>query len=155
LDDDEHARRRDPRRDPARHRLVTGGFSWEAGALFAILFCWQMPHFLAIAILCKDDYAAAGYKMMPVVDATMARTSRWIVAFGVLLIAASLMPIWTGHASTSIAYVVVASILGLAFLAAGIKCAIEQTRPAARIAFFASIVYLPLALGALMIDRLV
>jgi len=131
---------------------VSGKLDWEAFGLFAILFCWQMPHFLAIAILCRDDYAAAGYKMMPVVDRTLARTSRWIVAFGVLLIAASLMPVWTRP--TSVSYIVVASLLGLGFLAAGVRCALTPTRTTARTAFFASIVYLPLALGALMIERL-
>jgi protoheme IX farnesyltransferase len=134
------------------YAAVTGALDLEALALFAILFCWQMPHFLAIAILCRDDYAAAGYKMMPVVDRTLRRTNVWIVAFGVLLIAASLMPVMSG--ATSVAYIVVASLLGLAFLATGIRCAIVQTRPAARLAFFGSIIYLPLALGALMIDRL-
>jgi heme o synthase len=134
------------------YAAVTGRLDLEAAALFLILFCWQMPHFLAIAILCRDDYAAAGYKMMPVVDPTLRRTSVWIVAFGVLLIAASLLPVWSGP--TSIAYVVVALLLGKAFLATGLRCAILQTRPAARLAFFGSIVYLPLALGALMIDRL-
>lgn len=131
---------------------VTGRLDLEALGLFAILFCWQMPHFLAIAILCRDDYAAAGYKMMPVVDPTLRRTSAWIVAFGVLLIAASLMPVLASD--TSLAYIVVALLLGKAFLATGVRCAILQTRPAARLAFFGSIVYLPLALGALMIDRL-
>ncbi|MBC7783672.1 MAG: protoheme IX farnesyltransferase [Burkholderiales bacterium] len=135
------------------YAAVAGKIDLEAIGLFAILFCWQMPHFLAIAILCRDDYAAAGYKMMPVVDATLARTSRWIVAFGVLLIAASLMPAMVRH--TSILYMVVAVLLGGAFLACGIRCALLQTRPAARLAFFASIVYLPLALAALMIERLV
>ncbi len=134
------------------YAAVSGSLDWEAAALFAILFCWQMPHFLAIAILCRDDYAAAGYKMMPVVDRTLARTNRWIAAFGVLLIAASLMPVWTRP--TGVPYIVVASLLGLGFLATGIRCALTPTRTTARTAFFASIIYLPLALGALMIDRL-
>lgn len=134
------------------YTAVTGNIDLEAIGLFAILFCWQMPHFLAIAILCRDDYAAAGYKMMPVVDPTLRRTSVWIVIFGVLLIAASLMPVLSGP--TSLAYIVVALLLGKAFLATGLRCAMLQTRPAARLAFFGSIVYLPLALGALMIDRL-
>ncbi len=130
-----------------------GTLDLEAFALFAILFCWQMPHFLAIAILCKDDYAAAGYKMMPVVDRTLTRTNLWIVAFGLLLIASSLIPLWVKP--TSLPYTITAIVLGGLFLAAGIRCAILQTRPAARLAFFASIIYLPLALAALMIERLI
>ncbi len=131
---------------------AANGLGLEAFGLFAILFCWQMPHFLAIAILCKDDYAAAGFKMMPVVDRTMTRTAVWIVAFGVLLIGASLIPL--AVQKTSVLYTIVACLLGGGFLAAGIRCAILRTRPAARMAFFASIIYLPLTLGALMIDRL-
>ncbi len=133
------------------YAAITGRIDLEAIGLFAILFCWQMPHFLAIAILCRDDYAAAGYKMLPVVDQTLTRTNLWSVVFGVLLLGASLMPVYA--APTSVAYMIVAVLLGCGFLATAIRCAIIQTRPAARLAFFASIIYLPLALGALMIDR--
>jgi protoheme IX farnesyltransferase len=133
------------------YAAITGRIDLEAIGLFAILFCWQMPHFLAIAILCRDDYAAAGYKMLPVVDQTLTRTNLWSVVFGVLLLGASLLPVYA--APTSMAYIVAAVLLGCGFLATAIRCAIVQTRPAARLAFFASIIYLPLALGALMIDR--
>ena len=129
-----------------------GKIDLEAIGLFAILFCWQMPHFLAIAILCRDDYANAGYKMMPVVDRTLTRTSGWIVFFGLMLIVASLIPVWVRP--TSLAYTIVAISLGGAFLATGVRCAAMRTRPAARVAFFASLIYLPLILGALMVDRL-
>lgn len=135
------------------YAAVTGKLDLEALGLFAVLFCWQMPHFLAIAILCRDDYAAAGYRMMPVVDKTLSRTSRWIVAFGLLLIAASLVPLWVKP--TSLGYTIVAVTLGVGFLAAGARCAVLQTRSSARLAFFASIIYLPLVLAALMIERLV
>lgn len=126
--------------------------SLEAWGLFAILFCWQMPHFLAIAILCRDDYAAAGFRMLPVVDRTLTRTAAWIVVFGALLIGASLIPL--AVQPTSLLYTAAALALGGGFLATGVRCVILQTRPAARLAFFASIIYLPLVLGALMIDRL-
>ena len=68
------------------------------------------------------------------------------------LIGASLIPL--AVQPTSILYTAAALLLGGGFLAAGIRCAILRTRPAARLAFFASIIYLPLALGALMLDRL-
>jgi protoheme IX farnesyltransferase len=129
-----------------------GHLDAEAIGLFAILFCWQMPHFLAIAILLRDDYGAAGYKMMPVVDRTMTRTNIWIIGFGILLIAASLMPAWVKP--TSLLYSITAVLLGAGFLATGIYCAMKGTRPSARLCFFGSIIYLPLVLGALMIDRL-
>jgi len=131
---------------------AAGALSLEAWGLFAILFCWQMPHFLAIAILCKDDYAAAGFKMLPVVDTTLTRTHVWSIVFGVLLIAASMVPLYAQP--TSVVYTVTALLLGAAFLGASIRCAMLGTRTSARVAFFASIIYLPLLLLVLMIDRL-
>jgi len=131
---------------------ASGRLDWESAALFAILFCWQMPHFLAIAILLRDDYALGGFKMMPVVDKTLTRTSAWIVMFGLLLIIASLMPVYVRP--TGLFYTVSAIVLGVGFLATGVRCAAVQTRAAARVTFFASLIYLPLVLAALMIDRL-
>lgn len=135
------------------YAAASGKIDLEALGLFAILFCWQMPHFLAIAILCKDDYANAGYKMMPVVDRTLTRTSGWIVFFGLMLILASLIPVWT-RSDTGLTYTIAAISLGGAFLATGVRCAALRTRSSARVAFFASLFYLPLILGALMVDRL-
>lgn len=132
---------------------ASGRLDWEAAALFTIMFCWQMPHFLAIAIMARDDYAAGGFKMLPVVDKTLARTSGWIVFFGLLLIVASLLPVWI-RPGTGLFYTITAIALGTGFLAAGIRCAALRTRAAARLTFFASIIYLPLVLAALMIDRL-
>ena len=135
------------------YAAASGGLNLDAVGLFAILFCWQMPHFLAIAILCKDDYAAAGFKMLPVIDKTLARTSTQMVLWCLLLVIASLMPVYT-HAGTGLFYTISAVALGAAFLATCIRCAAFRTRPAARVAFFGSIIYLPLVLGVLMIDRL-
>lgn len=135
------------------YAAAAGHLNLEAAGLFAILFCWQMPHFLAIAILCRDDYAAAGFKMLPVVDKNLVRTSAQMVLWGLLLIIASLIPVYVRH-ETGLFYTLSAVVLGVAFLATCVRCAIVRTRPAARVAFFGSIIYLPLALGALMIDRL-
>ena len=132
---------------------ASGHLNLEAAGLFAILFCWQMPHFLAIAILCRDDYAAAGFKMLPVVDKNLVRTSAQMVLWGLLLIIASLIPVYVRR-ETGLFYTLSAVVLGVAFLVTCVRCAIVRTRPAARVAFFGSIIYLPLALGALMIDRL-
>ncbi|MGC4031827.1 MAG: heme o synthase [Tepidisphaeraceae bacterium] len=125
----------------------------EAFGLFAVLFCWQMPHFLAIAIMARNDYAAAGFKMLPVVDTTLARTSGWMVLWCLGLILSSLVPVYVKQ-TTGLFYTISAIALGVAFLATCVRCAAIRTRPAARVAFFASIIYLPLVLAALMIDRL-
>jgi protoheme IX farnesyltransferase len=132
---------------------ASGSLNLDAAALFAILFCWQMPHFLAIAILCRNDYAAAGFKMLPVVDEKLTRTSTQMVLWCLLLILASLAPVYT-HPGTGLFYTIAATGLGVAFLATCVRCAAFRTRPAARVAFFGSIIYLPLVLGVLMIDRL-
>jgi protoheme IX farnesyltransferase len=129
-----------------------GAISPEALVLFGILFLWQMPHFLAIAILYKDDYAAGGFKMLPVGDEDLAATSRQIVLYSLALIPASLLPVALGMAGS--AYFCVAVLAGLGFLTFGISCAVARCRADARKLFFASIIYLPLLLAALMIDKL-
>jgi protoheme IX farnesyltransferase len=124
----------------------------EAAALFCILFFWQMPHFLAIAILYRNDYAAGGFKMLPVVDADLSVTSRQIVMYGAALIPVSLMPTLLGM--TGRIYFLAALAMGLGFLACGVTAAATRTRGDARKLFFASIIYLPLLLAAMMADKL-
>ena len=125
-----------------------------AWGLFGLMFCWQMPHFLAIAIFRNEDYAGAGFVMLPTVDKTLARTSTAMVLFCLLLIVASLVPVYF-LPSIGLFYTVSALVLGVGFLATCVRCAALRTRSAARVAFFGSIIYLPLVLGALMIDCLV
>jgi protoheme IX farnesyltransferase len=130
---------------------VDNALSPAALSLFAILFIWQMPHFLAIAILYKRDYALGGFKMLPVVDEAMSTTGRMIVLYSVALIPVSLMPVQVGVAGQ--AYFAVALMLGLAFLSFGVSCATSKTRDDARKLLFASIIYLPALLGVMMLDR--
>jgi protoheme IX farnesyltransferase len=131
---------------------VHGAISPEALALFGILFLWQMPHFLAIAILYRDDYAKGGFKMLPVVDADLSVTGRQIVLYAIALVPASIVPVTLGMAGMT--YFVTAMLLGLAFLSFGISCATTGSRSDARKLFFSSILYLPLLLAGLMIDKL-
>ena len=128
---------------------AVSGWSIDAmgWTLFALLFCWQMPHFLAIAVLLKDDYAGAGYRMLPSVDPKLIRTGIAMIGFTLLLIAASLTPMFLRP--IGMWYGAVAVLLGGAFLAACIAMLRRQTRGATRLAFFASIIYLPLILAAL------
>jgi len=132
---------------------ATGQLTVEAYALFAILFIWQMPHFLAIAILYKNDYAAGGFKMLPCVDDDrLSITSRQIVLYNLTMIPVSLVPTVVGMAGA--AYFTVAVLLGFAYLSYGISLASSRSRIDAKKLFFASIIYLPLLLAAMMIDRL-
>ena len=132
---------------------ATGVLSVEAIALFAILFIWQMPHFLAIAILYKNDYAAGGFKMLPNEDdENLSITSRQIVLYNLAMIPVSIVPSMVGMAGS--AYFTAAVLLSVAYLSFGISVAASRARLDARKLFFASIIYLPLLLAAMMIDRL-
>lgn len=122
-----------------------------AWTLFAILFMWQLPHFLAIAILYKDDYAAGGFKMLPVVDPTLNATGRQIVIWSLALIPVSLLP--SLLRVTGPIYFAAAAVLGIGFAAAGLRCAITRQRVDARRLFFASIFYLPALVAVMVVDK--
>jgi protoheme IX farnesyltransferase len=130
---------------------VHGTLSPQAAVLFCILFFWQMPHFLAIAIMYKNDYAAGGFKMLPVVDTNLSITGRQIVLYGAFLIPITLMP--TLLHMTGVIYFASAMVLGLGYLSFGLICANTRQRPDARKLFFASITYLPLLLAVMMLDK--
>lgn len=127
---------------------AVGAITAEAWALFLILFIWQMPHFLAIAILYRDDYAAGGFKMLPVVDPDLVSTGRQIVLYGMAMVPVSLLPFWIGSAGGL--YPLLATLLGAGFLWCGVRCARSGKRRDALGLFFASILYLPLLLGVMM-----
>lgn len=120
---------------------ATGGLGAGAWILFAVLFLWQLPHFLAIAWLYREDYARAGLPVLP------AGAGRHMVGNTLALVVVSLAPyFWFGAGP---AYLAVALALGAAFLAAGIFFCARRTVPCARAVFLVSLVYLP-ALLALM-----
>ena len=131
---------------------VQGTLTPQALTLFTILFFWQMPHFLAIAILYRDDYARGGFLMLPVVDEGLAMTGRQILLYSLSLVTVSLMPALLGM--SGVIYFAAALMLGLAFTGFGIVCVRTKTRADARQLFLASIVYLPALLAAMMIDKL-
>ena len=125
-----------------------GGGGW---ALFAILFFWQIPHFLAIAWLYRDEYAKAGFVMLPSVDAEGHSTGRQAVSHTLGLLLASLCPAVFGLAGA--VYLFGALVLGLAFLAFALMFARALNAARARQLFFASIIYLPLLLTLMVMDR--
>jgi protoheme IX farnesyltransferase len=130
----------------ATNQVTAGGW-----ALFAILFFWQLPHFYAIAWLYRDDYAKAGYAMLPVVDATGERTGRQAVSHTLGLLTMSLFPVVFGLAG--VVYGAGALVLGAGFLVLAIRFSRRMTAPRARALFFASIIYLPLLLALLVFDK--
>jgi heme o synthase len=122
----------------------------EAWVLYAILFLWQFPHFYAIAWMYRDDYSRAGIQMLPVVEPDGASTSRQILIYSVLLIPISLLPNWLGMAGSI--YFVGALALGLMFLYSGIRVAFDRTKVRARRVLLASVIYLPVLYGLMVLD---
>jgi protoheme IX farnesyltransferase len=121
-------------------------------ALFAIGFCWQLPHFLAIAWIYRADYERAGFPMLPVLEPDGRSTARQAALYAAALLPASLAPAALGLAGPT--YAAGAIALGLGFLALTLRFGVIRTVPSARLLFVGSILYLP-ALWALMIaDRI-
>ena len=133
------------------YAAAAGGLTRESWILFAILFLWQFPHFYSIAWMYKDDYARAGIRMLPVVEPDGRSTARQIVLFAAALIPASLLPAWMGMSGRI--YLAGALLLGLWFLHAGARAALERSLARARGVLMASVVYLPLLYGLMLLDR--
>lgn len=125
------------------------GAGW---CLFAILFFWQIPHFLAIAWIYRDEYAKAGFVMLPNVDPVGERTAHQAVSHTLGLLLVSLCPVL--FQLTGAIYLLGALLLGFLFLAAAIGFARQMSPPRARQLFFASIIYLPLLLGLMVLDKI-
>lgn len=128
-----------------------GEFGTGAGVLFAILFLWQLPHTLAIARLYREDYARAGIRVLPVVDPSGTSTERQIVAGCLALGTAALLPTLVGL--TGPLYFFGALVLGVGLVVCGMSQALSRSGPAARRLMFASLVYLPLLLGLMVLDK--
>jgi heme o synthase len=122
-----------------------------AWILFGIVFLWQLPHTLAIARLYRDDYARAGVRLLPVVDADGSSTERQIVTGCLALLVVSLLPTLIGIAGP--VYFVGAFLLGAVFLALGTRQALQPSTVAARRVLFASLLYLPGLLALLAFDK--
>ena len=131
-----------------------GGLSWEPAVLFAIMFLWQLPHTFAVARLYRTDYARAGIHLLPQDNSRGGNASNPIVIAGSLgLIAVGIIPTMLGF--TGIAYAVIASALGVWMLAFGVSMVrAPGNSKAARRLLLASIVYLPIVLLVLVLDRM-
>jgi protoheme IX farnesyltransferase len=133
-----------------------GRIEWPAVALFAILFVWQFPHFMAIAWMYRDEYAKAGIRMLPVVQPDGWSTVVEALFYAVLMIPVSLAPWKLGM--TGVAYAVLAGLLGLFYLAYTIRFAgilrtnvAAESRMLARDLLKVSVIYLPLLMTTLML----
>jgi protoheme IX farnesyltransferase len=127
---------------------ATGNLAVEAWTLFAIVFCWQIPHFFAIAWLYRDDYRRAGFAMLPAIEHDGDRTGRYAAAFAALLVCAAAMPFFAGLAG--LGYFFGSLVLSLGLLAFAMRFALERSSSRARSLFVSSLIYLP-ALWTLLI----
>jgi protoheme IX farnesyltransferase len=131
---------------------VRGSLSVEAWVLYAILFIWQFPHFLAIAWMYREDYARAGIRMLPVVDHAGDATFRQILAYSAALIPTSLLPAVVGMAG--IAYFYLALLLGVMMMQVSLWAARTRSNQRAKWLMHATVIYIPLLLGLLMWQRI-
>ncbi len=127
-----------------------GGFGPEVVIIFLVMFLWQVPHFLAIAWIYREDYARAGLKMLPVADPRGLATGSSMVAYCLALLAVSVAPAAFGWAGGL--YLVGALLLGVGFLACAAAFWRRRTLSRARGVLRASLVYLPALLALLLLD---
>jgi protoheme IX farnesyltransferase len=128
-----------------------GSLSLGGAALFAIVFLWQIPHFMAIAWLYREDYGKAGFPMLPVIEPDGRKTGRQAVLYAAALLPASLVPGAIGLSGWP--YLVIALVLGIALLWLSVGFARARSDRSARALFFASIAYLPLLWVAMMVSH--
>jgi len=129
-----------------------GQLSGEGWALFAILAFWQLPHFFAIAWIYREEYARAGFKMLPVIDPQGQRTGRQAVSHTLGLLPASLCPFL--FKLTGPAYLFGALVLGLLFFWFAVRFSRNLSIGRARQLFYVSILYLPLLLSLMVLDKI-
>lgn len=127
------------------------GFSSEGLSLFLILAFWQIPHFMAIAWIYREEYARAGFKMLPVVEPDGKRTGRHALLSTLLLLPAAVGPFLLGL--TGKTYLCAALLLSLAYLGCARKFALDLNLSSARKLFLVSILYLPLLLVLMVVDK--
>lgn len=130
----------------AAGRIDIGG--WVLGA---ILFTWQIPHFLALAWLFRDDYERGGFRILPVLDHSGQVTFQTVVLYILALIPMGFAVTYVGMAG--LLYMFGSFVLGAAMLFLGVRLYLRRTDANARILFFASLIYLPVLLVLLLVDR--
>src|SRR5262245_9433729 len=130
----------------AQGAITVGGWS-----LFGIVFLWQIPHFMAIAWMYRDDYRSAGFPMLPVVEPDGRRTGRQALLYAAALLPFSLAPAYVGVSGA--AYFWIALVLSGGLLALAARFSANRSENAARWLFFGSITYLPLLWAAMVLDH--
>jgi protoheme IX farnesyltransferase len=130
---------------------ATNTLSIEGWVLFGIVFMWQMPHFLAIAWMYRDEYARAGMPLLPVIEPDGRSTGRQAVLYTAALIPLSMMP--TGVGLATVWYLVGAIVLGAILMVLSLEFSVKRNIDTARRLFFGSILYLPILWALLVFDH--
>lgn len=128
-----------------------GSLDAMAGALFGIVFLWQMPHFLAIAWLYQEDYRRGGFEKLAVPTSAQEGTSRQIILYCCALVPVSLLPTTLG--ATGMTYMVGALVAGFMYLGYGLAVAMVRSPAAARRLLRASVLYLPALFFLMVVDK--
>ncbi len=128
-----------------------GALSVEAFALFAIVFLWQMPHFLAIAWICRDDYRRANIPMLPVIEPEGRLTAMQVMLYSAVLVPVSALPAVRGLAGTP--YLMAALALGVGFFLLALGFARARDLSAARRLFLGSVIYLPILWTVMLLNH--
>lgn len=128
-----------------------GSISIGGATLFAIVFLWQIPHFMAISWMYRDDYRQAGFPMLVVTEPDGRKAGRQAVVYAAALLPVSLVPALVGVSGHI--YLGVAAVLGVALLALSVRFALRRSDASARVLFFASITYLPLLWITMIANR--
>jgi len=126
-----------------------GSLGWEALFLFGLLFFWQLPHFIAINWLCREEYEEAGYKMWSNGDVSGRKSGMLAAGFSLVLAVFSFLPVWIGFAS--VVWGVAGPLLAFLMMALALKFAFGGGRGAARTLFLFTLLYLPIALLVLVV----
>lgn len=130
---------------------AAASLSLEGWVLFAILFLWQFPHFIAIAWMYREDYARAGLLMLPRDDAGGRRAFRQIMGYSLALVPASMAPVWLGMAGSI--YLAAALSLGAGFLYFAWRACAQRTKQQARLLLHVTVIYLPLLYLVMVLDK--
>jgi protoheme IX farnesyltransferase len=132
--------------------VVRNDLAPEAWTLFGLLFVWQMPHFYSLALMYRNDYARAGFRIVTVLDPTGRRTVRHILFYCVVLLPVSLLPSVIGLLGPI--YAAGAAVLWVIFLMVAARLYQRRTMRNARALFLASLAYLPVLSVLIIADRL-
>ena len=120
--------------------------------LFSLMFVWQLPHFFAIAWMCRVDYAAGGFRMLPIVDPDGNHTASSMILTSLMLIPCGLAPLWIIPELAGWFTGISAVVFGLVLVILSVRFSITRTDKAARAVFFGSIIHLPIYLMVLVIE---